>query len=127
MAALLGLVIGVAISAFVSGLIIWIVSKFDLGLHVDSFGWAMLAGLLIGAVTNVVRHLVPSTNGILGLLVNLIISAAVIFACGVLLKGLKVNGYAGALIAAVSIAVVGFVLLLVVLGGLGLVGLAAGA
>ena len=126
MDAIVGLAIGILISAFVSGLIIWIVSKFDLGLHVDSFGWAMLAGLLIGAATNVARHLVPSTDGILGLLVNLVISAAVILACGALLKGLTVRGYKGALIAAVSIAVVGFLLLLVVLGGLGIVGAAAG-
>lgn len=83
MAAIPGLLIAVLISALVSGLIIWIVSKLDLGLHVDSFGWAML-------------------------------------------KGLTVKGYKGAVIAAVSIAVVGFLFVLVALGGASIVGQATG-
>lgn len=122
MGAILGLLIAVLISAFVSGLIIWIVSKFDLGLHVDSFGWAMLAGLLIGAITNAIQQFVPATNSVIQIVANLVISAAVIFVCGALLKGLTVRGYAGALVAAVSISVVGFLLLLVLLGGASIVG-----
>ncbi|MGD8808791.1 MAG: phage holin family protein [Gammaproteobacteria bacterium] len=122
MGAILGLLIAIVISAFISGLIIWVVSKFDLGLHVDSFGWAMLAGLLIGAITNAIQQFVPATSGVVQILVNLLITAAVIFGCGALLRGLTVRGYAGALVAAVSIAVVGFLLLLLLVGGASLVG-----
>lgn len=122
MEAMIGLIIGILLSALVSGFVIWVVSKFDLGLHVDSFGWAMLAGLLIGAATNAIMQLVPGGTGIVQLLINLVVSAAVIFACGSLLKGLTVKGFVGALVAAVAIAVVGYLLVLVVLGGAAVVG-----
>jgi putative membrane protein len=122
MESLLGLIIGIAISAVVSGLIIWIVSKLGMGLHVDNFGWAMLAGLLIGLATNLIMQVVPAGNDIVHIVVNLVVSAAVIFACGSLLKGMTVDGYGGALIAAVAIAVVGFLLALLVIGGATVVG-----
>ena len=39
MDALIGAVIGILLSAIVSGAIIWIIGKLNLGLHVDNFGW----------------------------------------------------------------------------------------
>ena len=125
MESLVGLIIGIVLSAFVAGLIIWIVSKLNLGLRVDSFGWAMLAGLLIGLATNLIMQVVPAGNDIVHIVVNLVVTAAVILACGSLLKGMTVNGFGGALLAAVAIAVVGFLLALVLLGGLAALGGAA--
>ncbi len=122
MESLVGLIIGIGLSALVSGLIIWIVSKFNLGLHVDNFGWAMLAGLLIGLFTNLIMQVVPAGNDIVHVIVNLLVSAAVIFACGALLKGMTVKGFGGALVAAIAIAAVGFLLVMVLLGGAAVVG-----
>ncbi len=119
---LIGIIIGIAISAVVSGLIIWIVSKLNLGLQVDNFGWAMLAGLLIGLFTNIIMRVVPAGNDIVNLIINLVVSAAVIFACGALLKGMTVKGFGGALIAAVAIAIVGFGLAMLLIGGATMVG-----
>ena len=122
MESLVGLIIGIILSAFVAGLIIWIVSKLNLGLRVDSFGWAMLAGLLIGLATNLIMQVVPAGNDIVHIVVNLVVTAAVILACGSLLKGMTVNGFGGALLAAVAISIVGFLLALVLLGGLAALG-----
>lgn len=122
MESIVGLIIGILIAALISGLIVWIVSKLNLGLHVDSFGWAMLAGLLIGAATNLIMQVVPAGNDIVHLIVNLVVAAAVIFGCGALLKGMSVNGFGGALLAAVAIAFVGFLLSLLALGGAELAG-----
>ena len=119
MEAIIGLIIGILIAAVFSGVIIWLVGKFNVGLSVDSFGWAMLAGLFIGAITNLLNLLVPGMNEILTLLIHLVISAAVILLAGKLFSGVKVDGFKGALIAAVAIAVVGFVLALVLVGLLG--------
>jgi uncharacterized membrane protein YvlD (DUF360 family) len=117
MDATIGLVIGILLAAVVSGVIIWIVDKLNMGLKVDNFGWAMLAGVLIGFLTNVIMKLLPGTDGLVHVLVNLVVSAVAIFISGAILKGMTVNGYTGALIAAVGIALVNFVLLFVVLGG----------
>ena len=125
MEVIVGLIIGILIAAVFSGVIIWLVSKLNVGLSVDSFGWAMLAGLFIGTIANLLNHLIPGMNEILTMLIHLVISAVVILLAGKLFSGVKVDGFKGALIAAVAIAVVGFVLALVLaalLGGAAAIG-----
>lgn len=119
MEVVVGLIIGILIAAVFSGLIIWLVSKLNVGLSVDSFGWAMLAGLFIGAITNLLAHLLPGMNEILTMIIHLVISAGVIMLAGKLFSGVNVEGFKGALIAAVVIALVGFVLALVLAGLVG--------
>lgn len=119
MEAIVGLIIGILIAAVISGVIIWLVSKLNIGLSVNSFGWAMLAGLFIGALSNLLNHLLPGTTGILMMIVHLVISAAVILLAGKLFSGVKVDGFKGALIAAVAIAAVGFLLTFALAGLIG--------
>lgn len=122
MEAIIGIIVGVVLSAVIAGVIIWTVSKLNLGLHVESFGWAMAAGALIGVATNVIMKVIPASNDIFHLVTNLVVSALVIYASGALLKGMTVKGYGGALLAAVGIAVVSYVLVLIVLGGAFIIG-----
>jgi len=123
MEALVGLIIGILIAAVVSGVIIWLVSKLNIGLTVSSFGWAMLAGLFIGAITNLLSQMMTGMNPAVTMVIHLVISAAVILLAGKVFSGVKVDGFKGALIAAVAIAAVGFVLALALAGMVG--GLAA--
>jgi putative membrane protein len=116
MEVVVGLVIGILIGAVISGAIIWIVSKFNMGLSVDSFGWAMLAGLFIGVITTLITHFVPNLSGIVGAVVHLIVSAVVILLAGKAFSGVKVDGFSGALLAAVMMALISFGLALL-LGG----------
>lgn len=108
MEAMIGAIIGITIGALVSGTMIWIVGKLNLGLSVVNFGWAMLAGLIIGLLTTLVSMVVPGAGGIMGAVVHLVVSAAVIFVAGKALKGLTVDGPAGALLAACAIAAIGY-------------------
>lgn len=119
MEAIIGLIIGILIGAVISGAIIWLVSKLNIGLSVDSFGWAMAAGLFIGALTNVFNHMLPGMNEFITLVVHLVISAGVILLAGKAFSGVNVKGFKGALIAAVAIAVVGFILTLLLAGIIG--------
>jgi len=119
MEAIVGLVIGTLIGAVISGAIIWVVSKLKMGLSVDNFGWAMLAGLFIGVITTLITHFVPNLSGIVGAVVHLIVSAAVILLAGKAFSGVKVDGFSGALLAAFVMALIGF--------GLALLGAAATA
>jgi putative membrane protein len=116
MEAIVGLVIGILIGAVISGAIIWIVSKLNMGLSVDNFGWAMLAGLFIGIITTLITQFVPNLSGIVGAVVHLIVSAAVILLAGKAFSGVKVDGFSGALLAAFVMALIGFGLALL-LGG----------
>ena len=119
METIVGLVIGILIAAVFSGVIIWLISKLNVGLSVNSFGWAMLAGLFIGTLTNLFNHMLPGMNEMITLVVHLLISAGVILLAGKLFSGVNVKGFKGAVIAALAIAVVGFVLALLLAGIIG--------
>ena len=108
METIIGLIIGVAIAAVISGAIVWIVGKLGLGLEVDNFGWAMLAGVLIGLLTNLILQFMTDFGGLGGVLVRMVVAAGAIYASGAALPGLRVKGYLGALIAAVAIALTSF-------------------
>ena len=119
METIVGVVIGILIAAVFSGVIIWLISKLTVGLSVNSFGWAMLAGLFIGTLTNLFNHMLPGMNEMITLVVHLLISAGVILLAGKLFSGVNVKGFKGAVIAALAIAVVGFVLALLLAGIIG--------
>ena len=119
MEAIVGLIIGILIAAVISGAIIWLVSKLNVGLSVDNFGWAMLAGLFIGTLTNLFNRLLPGMNEVITMVIHLVISAGVILLAGKVFSGVNVKGFKGALIAAVAIAVVGFGLALLLAGIIG--------
>ena len=121
---LIGLVIGILIAAVVYGFVIWIVGKIGLGLEVSGFGAAFIAAIIIAVVAGVINWLlnllgITVGGGLLGAIVNLIIAAVVLLISGRIVPGLRVKGFGGALVAAISIGVV-FWLISLLLGALGL-------
>lgn len=112
---IVGLLIGVVIGALISGFVIWIVSKLGLGLEVDGFGSAFIAAIIIALVGGIVNWLL----GVLGIsfggnwlaaIIQLVIAAIVLMISDRLLKGLRVAGFVGALVAAIAIGVVYFLI-----------------
>lgn len=106
---LVGVIMGILIGAVIAGAVIWLIGKLKLGLEVKNFGWAMLAGVLIGIVTNLINSNLPDSSSVGNFVVNLLVSAVVILTWGKILKGLTVNGFMGALLAALAIAAINFV------------------
>jgi putative membrane protein len=99
------------IATIVNGLIIWAVGTSNLGLWVRGFGTALIAALVIAILGTVARYVlaaigVPNLGGIAGFVERLIISAGVLMASDKLLPGLEVRGFRGAIIAALAIGVV---------------------
>ena len=108
---IVGLLIGIVIGALISGLVIWIVSKLGLGLEVDGFGAAFIAAIIIAIVGGIINWLlvvlgISVGGGWLGAIIHLIIAAAVLLISDRILKGLRVAGFVGALIAAIAIGAV---------------------
>ena len=119
MALLLGLFIVILFAAVV----IWIVSKLNLGLSVDGYGSAIIAAIVIGIVNAIVFWLlgllgISVGGGFWGAVVLLIVAAVVLLLSDKILPGMKVDGFLGAIIAAIALAVVDFLLfsLLALLG-----------
>ena len=109
-----GAVIGVVIGILLYALSIWIVSKLGLGLKVSGFGPALIAAIVIAVVSALIVWLGGalglSLGGLLGAIIHLIIAALVLMFAGNMVKGLKVKGFVGALVAAVAIAVVSWLI-----------------
>jgi putative membrane protein len=121
MSILIGLVVGILISA----LVIYIVGKLGLGMEVSGFGGAIIAAIVIAIVSAIIIWLlnllgINFGSGILGAIVYLIVAAVVLMISDKFVSGLKVNGFGGAIIAAIAIGVVNW-LVFWLLGLLGLV------
>lgn len=110
MGTLLGLVISVVLLGLVGGLVIWIVGMLGLGLEVDGFGSAFTAAIVIAIVGAIVQWLiglvVTIPGGWLGAIVNLIVAAVVLMISDRFLRGMRVAGFLGAIVGAISIGLV---------------------
>jgi putative membrane protein len=114
MGVILGFIIGVVIAAIV----LLVVSRFNLGLKVDGFGPAIIAAIVISLVSSVAVWLLSLLNisfggGLLGAILWLIIAALVLIVAGRILPGLTVAGFTGAIVAAIVIAVIYWLLTLI--------------
>lgn len=99
------------IGGLIAGFVIWVVGKLGLGLKVDGFRSAFIAAIVIAIVGFIVTWLldligIDIGGGLIGGIIHLIISAAVLLISDRFLKGLQVAGIVGALVAAVAIGVV---------------------
>jgi putative membrane protein len=111
----MGILIDLIIVILVAAVVIWIVSKLNLGLTVDSYTSAIIAAVVIAVITALVLWLLglfgidpSSLSGLWGLLVTLVVAAVVLLLADRFLSGLQVKGFGGAIIAAIGIAVVGW-------------------
>jgi putative membrane protein len=121
----MGIVLSIIIGILVNALIIWIVSKLNLGLTVKGYTGAIAAAIVIAIVAWVVAWLlglvgITIGGGILGAILTLIVAAVVLLLSEKFLPGLEVRGFTGAIVAAIAMAVVGWLVFWV----LGLLGLA---
>ena len=115
---ILGAIIGIAIGTVVNGILIFVVGKLKLGMEVANFGSAFLAGLVVAvgaALAALFWRLTGGTptTGVVGAVMNLIVAAAVLLVIGNSLKGITVKGWSGALVAAVAIAALAWLISLV--------------
>lgn len=116
-AGLISFIVGLLVAA----LVIYIVSRLNLGLTVDSFTSALIAALVIAVVSWVISWLLGmlglgGTGGVIGLIIWLLVSAVVLMISDRFLSGMHVRGFTGAIIAAIAIGVI-YWLLSFVIGG----------
>jgi putative membrane protein len=108
---MLGTLLGILLALVAAAVVIFIVGRLNLGMTVDGFGPAIIAAAAIAIIGGVIYWLlgvlgITIGGGWLGAIINLIIAAIVLLLAGRWVKGLKVNGFVGAIIAAIAIGVV---------------------
>lgn len=121
MGALIGLVIGIVIGTLLFGTVIWVVGKLGLGMDVRNFGSALLAALVISVVAGIFNWVLAMLSisiggGLGGALVHLIIATLVLMVGSNITPGVSVRGFWGALVAALAIAIIQWLMMLA-LGG----------
>jgi putative membrane protein len=111
----LDLVITILLGAIFSGLIIWIVGRLGIGLEVDGYGPAYLAAIVIAVLSGIIVWFFGvigfTASGWFGALVDLLVAGAVILTASRWIKGIRAKGYVGAIVAAIAIAVVGWIVM----------------
>jgi putative membrane protein len=105
----------IVIASIVTGLVTWTVSSLNLGLRVRGFGAAYIAAIVITIIGTVIRFVlaaigVPELGGIIGFVERLVVAAVVLMIADKLLPGLTVHGFKGAIVAALAISVMNWVL-----------------
>ena len=99
------ILIGVLVGALFTGFFIWLIARISSLMEVSGFGPAYIAAIVIAVLNGLVKWLLGSTLGGNGsALIYWIISAIVLLIAGRMVKGLKVNGFGSALLAAAVIA-----------------------
>lgn len=111
MSTLWGLLITAAIISLASAFVIWIVGRLGLGLEVGGFGSAFIVAIAIAIVAGFVTLLlaaagVQDSEGLIGGIAYLIISAVVLMISSRLLEGIRAASFVGVLAAAIAIGAV---------------------
>ena len=110
MSTLFGLAIAIGIVGLPAIFIIWITAKLKLGLQIDNFGLAVIVAIIIAIVAGVLTLVVSFAGfmdgqGLVGGIVNLIVSAAILLIWSRFLPGLKITKAAGILIPSAAIGI----------------------
>lgn len=99
-----------------SALVIWIVGRLNLGMTVDGFVPAIVAAVVIAIVSAVLTWLLNQLGigggGLVGALISLVVAAVVLLLSDKFVPGMRVNGFVGAIVAAIAIGVVAWLLTL---------------
>lgn len=108
-------ILSLLVSLVLYAVVIYIVGRLNLGLTVDGFVGAFIAGAVIAIVAWLVNWLlgvldISIGGGWFGALVSLVVAAVVLLIADRFVPGLKVNGFVGALIAAIAIAVIAWLI-----------------
>ena len=116
-------ILGTIMVFLAAALVIWIVGRLNLGMTVDGFMPAIIAAVVIAIVSAIATWLLNllgiGGGGWLGALISLVVSAIVLLISDKFVPGMRVNGFVGAIIAAIAIGVVTW-LLVWLLGLLGI-------
>ena len=112
METIIGTILAFALIWAVGAVVLMIISRLNLGLTVDGFGAAFIASAVISIVAGLITWLLGLIGitlggaGLIAAVVSVIVSAGVLLVSDRFVKGMKVNGFVGAIIAAISYGVI---------------------
>ena len=111
----MGTILSIIVYLVIAAVVLMIVDRLNMGLSVGGFANAVIAAAVIAIVAGIVAWLlgllgIGAGTGWLAAIVNLIVAAVVLMFSDRILPSMKVNGFTGAIVAAIGIGVVGWVI-----------------
>lgn len=116
MSSILASVLAIALMWAMGGVILLIVGRLNLGLTVDNYGSAFIAAAVISIVGGIILWLLGligitlGGTGLIAAAVSVVVAAVVLLVADRFVKGMKVNGFGGAIIAAIAYGVVAWLI-----------------
>lgn len=112
-----GILIGVLVGALFTGFFIWLIARISSLIEVTGFGPAYIAAIVIAVLNGLVKWLFgPTLGGPGSALINWVIAAIILLIAGRMVKGMKVNGFGSALLAAAVIALFDWLVTWILIG-----------
>ena len=110
---LLVLLLGALFGALFAALFIYVVGKIGLGMEVSNFGAAFLAAILMAVFSAILYWILGLVNltphgGFWGALTHLVTAAVALLISARAVKGLRVKGFFGAIVAILGMGAVGW-------------------
>jgi putative membrane protein len=117
----LGTIIGLIIATLLNAVVLWIVGKMGVGMVIEKFGTAFVAAFLLALIGVLLTRLTGgwfagSNSAIMGTIVHIVVSAIILLIVDKILPGMQTKGFLGAIIAAIAIGLVAWLISLVVSG-----------
>ncbi|TAH50697.1 MAG: phage holin family protein [Chloroflexota bacterium] len=112
----MGPILSIIVYLIAAAIVLLVVSRLNLGLSVAGFMPAIIAAAVIAIVSGIVAWLLGLFGitlggaGILAAIIAIIVAAVVLMVSDKFVPGMKVAGFSGAIIAAIAIGVVGWIL-----------------
>ena len=109
-------ILSILVSLVLYAIVIYIVGRLNLGMTVDGFVGAFVAGAVIAVVSWLVNWLLVSVlkisigAGWFAALISLVVAAVVLLISDRFVPGMRVQGFVGAIVAAIAIAVVAWLI-----------------
>jgi putative membrane protein len=112
---ILGAVIGILLSTVFNSIILWIVGKLGIGISIERFGTAIVAAFLVAIIGFLLHQLTAGWTGMFGgstgsTLLHIVGSAIILLIVGKMLPGMATKGFLGAIVAAIAIGLVSWLL-----------------
>ena len=110
----MGYIFSFLVALIVAAVVIVIVGRLNLGLTVSGFGAAIIAALVISIVGTLVFWLIGLLGltiggGLIGAIIYIIVAAVILMISDRFVPGMKVSGFTGAIVAAIAIGVVAWI------------------
>ncbi len=112
---ILGIIIGIVVATIFNGLILWIIAKMGLGIVIEKFGSALLTALLVAVIGYVMVKVTADWKGMFSgaggsTVLHIIGTALLLIIVDKILPGMRTKGIMGAIIAAIALGIIGWLL-----------------